>query len=78
MRIHELHYSDRSLTRDLSQEWTPKGLLEDLLHGIVLEPASIEPIDEFSFIWVIFELDGIDEQQLSSLKLICGEVLPTV
>lgn len=78
MRVYELHYSDRSLTSDLSQEWwTSKGLLEDLLHGITLEPTVREPVDEFDeslFTWVMFELDGLDEQQLSALKLVCGDV----
>lgn len=72
VRVRELHYFDRSLSRDPSQEWwTSKGLLEDLLHGITLKPVNtVEPF----VTWVMFELDGLDEQQLSTLRLVCGNI----
>lgn len=74
VRIRQLHHPSRTLERDDCSDWeTSKGLMEDLLHGVTLPLGAGVVHDQDLFGWVIFELDGLDEDQRNVVKDVCRD-----
>lgn len=80
LRVRGLHHPGKSLSRaDFGPDESlcgPNGLLEDLLHGTDFQPVTPVPgpLGKEFFSWVMFELDGLDEERRKAVEMVCGEL----